>query len=242
MAEAYLPRLRRRWYSPVALLHSLVVRPKIILAVLAAIVAFAATPDGWSAPVRAALAWNAGGLAYLAGALRAMLACDSARIRRRAAQQDDSAIVILLIVLTAIAASFVSIAFLIGEVWAAAGAGKLEYLGLAVLTIVISWCVTQVVFTLHYAHEYYAPPERQQDAERGLVFPDDDKPDYWDFLYFAVTIGAASQTSDTAIRSKSMRRLVTLHAAVAFFFNTMVLALMVNLAAGLLPYGVQGLR
>ena len=35
------------------------------------------------------------------------------------------------------------------------------------------------------------------------------------------------------INSKSFRRLATLHAIVSFFFNTMVLALTINLAASL---------
>lgn len=235
MTGAHLPRLRRRWYNPIAVARAFAVRPKIILAVLAAAAALFAMPQAWSAPVRAALAWDVGGLVYLSGALRAMATYDSTRIRRRASLQDDSAIVILAVVLTAIAASFVAIAFLVGEVAELAPHERLAYLGLAVLTIFVSWSVTQAVFTLHYAHEFYAPPERHHDAAGGLIFPEEAAPDYWDFLYFAVTIGAASQTSDTAVRSRSMRRLVTLHAVVSFFFNTMVLALMVNMAASLLP-------
>jgi uncharacterized membrane protein len=87
---------------------------------------------------------------------------------------------------------------------------------------------------LHHAHEYYAPPERQAEAAGGLDFPGGTDPDYWDFLYFSTGIGAASQTSDVSIHSKLMRRLVTLHSIVSFFFNTMVLALSINLASGLI--------
>jgi uncharacterized membrane protein len=72
------------------------------------------------------------------------------------------------------------------------------------------------------------------EAAGGLIFPGDNRPDYWDFLYFSTSIGATSQTSDTAIRSKALRRLVTLHAVVSFFFNTTVLALTINLAASLI--------
>jgi uncharacterized membrane protein len=68
----------------------------------------------------------------------------------------------------------------------------------------------------------------------GLDFPDDETPDYWDFLYFATSIGAASQTSDVAIRTKALRRLVTLHAVISFFFNTAVLALVINIGASLI--------
>ena len=68
----------------------------------------------------------------------------------------------------------------------------------------------------------------------GLEFPRDNSPDYWDFFYFATSIGAASQTSDIAIRTKALRRLVTLHAIISFFFNTAVLALAINIGASLI--------
>jgi len=67
-----------------------------------------------------------------------------------------------------------------------------------------------------------------------LAFPSDPVPDFWDFFYFATSIWATSQTSDVAIKTKSLRRIVTLHAVVSFFFNTTVLALTINLAASLI--------
>ena len=98
----------------------------------------------------------------------------------------------------------------------------------------LSWLVTQVVFTFHYAHEFYRPDDTAQMLAGGLEFPKDDSPDYWDFFYFATSIGAASQTSDVAIRTKALRRLVTLHAVISFFFNTAVLALAINIGASLI--------
>jgi uncharacterized membrane protein len=68
----------------------------------------------------------------------------------------------------------------------------------------------------------------------GLDFRGDRNPDYWDFFYFATSIGAASQTSDVSIHTKPLRRLVTLHAIISFFFNTAVLALTINLAASII--------
>ena len=68
----------------------------------------------------------------------------------------------------------------------------------------------------------------------GLIFPEERQPDYWDFFYFATSIGAASQTSDVSIRSKHLRRLVTLHAIISFFFNATVLALAINIGASLI--------
>ena len=165
-------------------------------------------------------------------AFRVMLTCNADRIRARAARQDDSAMVILVIILLAITMSFVAIAGLLGE--AKAAPHRVLNLGLAAATIILSWTVTQVVFTLHYAHEYYRPSGGPRAFAEGLDFRGDRTPDYWDFFYFATSFGAASQTSDVSILTKSLRRLATLHAIISFFFNTAVLALTINLAASMI--------
>lgn len=54
------------------------------------------------------------------------------------------------------------------------------------------------------------------------------------FFSFSFVGGAASQTSDGAITSKPIRRLAVLHGTFAFAFNTLLLALTVNVAASLL--------
>jgi uncharacterized membrane protein len=228
----------RHWYNPVAIASSLLLRPKVLLAVLVGSVVFLLSPRQEGLAVSLSLAWVAGGLAYLALALRIMWQYGTHEIRERAAAQDDSAVVILCLILAAIGASFVAIAGALSQVKGPDGVVHGWYLALAAATIVTSWSVTQVAFALHYAHEFYAPTDGQEEAEKGLAFPDDDEPDYWDFLYFSTAIGATSQTSDTGLRAKTMRRLVTLHGIISFFFNAMILALTINLASGL----VQGLN
>ena len=70
---------------------------------------------------------------------------------------------------------------------------------------------------------------------RGIDFPGDETdPDYTDFLYFALTIAATSQTSDVAVTTREVRRWVTVQTLLAFAFNTALLALAINIAAGLL--------
>jgi uncharacterized membrane protein len=155
-------------------------------------------------------------------------------IREKAAQADESGVVILALILMAIISSFAAIVGLISHAKDAAPEQKALYIGLVVATILISWTVMQVTFSLHYAHAHYAPRNQRKDGGGGLEFPDDSEPDYWDFFYFATSFGAASQTSDVMIRAKNLRRIATLHAIVAFFFNTAVLALAINLAASLI--------
>ncbi|MDX7952300.1 DUF1345 domain-containing protein [Lichenihabitans sp. Uapishka_5] len=95
---------------------------------------------------------------------------------------------------------------------------------------------TQIIFALHYAHEYYAPDKatpEEDDVIGGLAFPGGEEPDNWDFVHFAIVIGVASQTADIAFTAKRLRRIGTVHSVISFAFNTAVLALTINLLAGL---------
>jgi uncharacterized membrane protein len=208
------------------------IRPRFYFSALAGIAALLLLPGDWPAGVREAVAWNLGAVTYLILAFRLMLTCTGEVLRAHAARQDDSGVVILVIILLAITASFISIAGLLAA--AKDAPNKSLNLGLAAATIVLAWTVTQVVFTIHYAHEYYRPGGGAKAIAEGLDFRGDRNPDYWDFFYFATSFGAASQTSDVTILTKPLRRLATLHAMISFFFNTAVLALTINLAASLI--------
>lgn len=234
MPTGLSPAHARRWYSPRAIMLSILVRPRLYLAVAAAIITLLVLPSSFSMNVREAIAWIIGGVVYLAVAGNTMRTCGPDIMAKNAARQDDSRIVILTLILLAIGSSFASIVGLLNEAKTAAQNVKWLYLVLAAGTIIISWTVTQVVFTLHYAHEFYRPAHGIRDPQGGLDFPGEKNPDYWDFVYFATSIGATSQTSDVAVRSRPLRRLVTIHAVVSFFFNATVLALMINLAASLI--------
>jgi uncharacterized membrane protein len=102
-------------------------------------------------------------------------------------------------------------------------------LALATVTIALSWAAVHTTFALHYAHEYY-----RGDKPGGLDFPsghDDEKPDYWDFVYFSFVIGMTAQVSDVGVTDKIIRRTATVHGIISFVFNTALVALMVNIAA-----------
>src|SRR3990167_4616450 len=96
----------------------------------------------------------------------------------------------------------------------------------------LSWTFIHLIFTLHYAHAFYQHGDHGKDRG-GLIFPGETEPDYWDFLHFALIIGVASQTADVQIADRGIRRLSTVHSLTAFVFNTVILALAVNLAVGL---------
>jgi uncharacterized membrane protein len=115
--------------------------------------------------------------------------------------------------------------------------GQWSHIALAAATIVCSWLVTHTMFALHYAHAYYGDADGNPDTidrAGGLEFPSTEHPDYWDFLYFSFVVGMTCQTSDVQVSRSGMRRLCLAQGVLAFFFNTVILALSINIAAGLL--------
>lgn len=98
---------------------------------------------------------------------------------------------------------------------------------LVTLSLGVAWTFANTVYSMHYAHLYYGVDHEGRDC-RGIAFPGTDEPTMWDFVYFAFTIGVALQTADVSIQSRRIRRIVTGHAIVSFFFNVGVLALVVN--------------
>jgi uncharacterized membrane protein len=207
-------------------------RPRLFLSIVVGLVAAALAPfvPGDARLVARIIAsWDIGVALYLVLAFALFAKADPAAIRRHAAQQDEGGAAIL--VLTAIAA-LASLGAIIFELIASGKDGRGPWhLGLAILTIALSWAFTHTIFALHYAHEFYA---RNKHKGGGLTFPGDEEPDYWDFLYFSLVIGMTSQVSDVAVTAKPIRRIVLAHGTVSFAFNATLLALAVNIAASAL--------
>ena len=99
------------------------------------------------------------------------------------------------------------------------------------MTVALSWLFLHTVFAFHYAHAYYS---ESAASDRPLEFPGKTEPLYWDFIYFSFICGMTTQVADVVTRTTAMRRLVLGHCILAFFFNTSIIALGVNIAAGLL--------
>lgn len=181
--------------------------------------------DGLS---RAALGGETALAIFVAGSLINMARSEGPdAIRQRAAALDQGGAFVLPL---ALLAAMGSVIVVIGE--AAQATQDLTGALLAVGAVAVSWTFTHIIFALHYAHRFYAP--QAAGVAGGLLFPGEDEPDYWDFLHFSLIIGVASQTADVQIASRPLRRLATVHSLVAFLFNTVVLALTVNLAVTLM--------
>ncbi|MBN9479715.1 MAG: DUF1345 domain-containing protein [Bordetella sp.] len=215
--------------KPVARLFRLHMALWLGLVVTAA--AGAVSPGAWGWPMRLAVAWDAGVAAFLLLTfVRLSRTRSVAAIRARAAELDQAGGAVLPLSLMAAGASVFVIVFMAasgGKPTAAAAA-------LTVATIALSWLFVQMIFALHYAHEFYAPAETGRGDRQGLMFPGEADADYWDFLHFALIIGVANQTADVQISSQTLRRIATVHSVVAWLFNTVILALAVNMAVNLL--------
>lgn len=158
---------------------------------------------------------------------------DARAIRTHAAEADEGRIVVLALILLASAASFGAIAMELIAAKALEGPAQALYIALAFFTVGMSWYFVQLNFALHYAHAYYSRADGRPGDAGGLFFPGKAAPDYWDFLHFSIVIGVASQTADIAFTNKALRRLGTAHSLFAFAFNTVIVALTINLLAGL---------
>ncbi len=213
--------------------HQLKARPILFTSVLVGILSFLLLP-GWLAlheVTRLIVAWNTGVCLYLVLCGIIISGSTQEEIRKRAVLQDQGQLVILALVVLAAIASLTAIVGELAAVREMHGTLKAEHIALAGFTIVSSWLFTHMMFAMHYAHEYYLAGN--QKCGPGLNFPEDTAPDYMDFLYFSAVIGTSGQTADVSFTSKSMRRVGLVHCVLAFFFNTTVLALTINIAAGL---------
>ena len=229
------PDDRARPRHPRLLLVRLVhTRPRLFIAALLAIALAVLLPPQVSShsATRWLIAWNAGAWLYIVLAIVMMVRSSHHNMRRRAQLQDDGQRVILLLVVLAAVASLAAIAGELAVVKDMHGLIKQAHIGLSLLTVMSSWTFIQIMFTLHYAHDYYAAA--CHGHKPGLQFPEDTDPDYGDFFYFAAIIGTSGQTADVAFVTKAMRRVGSLHCILAYLFNTTVLALLINIAASLL--------
>jgi len=211
----------RKLPKPVRVVYA---RPRTFTSIAVGIVAFFLMPGSLRLVTRLLIGWDIFVTFYLVLAYIMMFRCDLAHIRRNAVLQDDGRFLILLV--TALGA-FASIAAIVFELGATQRSGP--QLALATLTIVLSWATVHTTFGLHYAHDYYRGAK-----PGGLQFPSGDEhdhADYWDFVYFSFVIGMTAQVSDVGITDKIIRRTATAHGIISFFFNTALLALMVNIAA-----------
>jgi uncharacterized membrane protein len=184
---------------------------------------------GWATHIVAG--WDAGAAALLAMVWILILAADPVETRCRAASVDPGRTAVWILVLGASALSLFAAAALMRHAHVIAPEGGVVLIVASLLAVITAWFLTHTGFTLRYAHLYYRDDD---EGEGGLSFPGDRKPSDFDFAYFAFTVGMCFQVSDVSVTSPQIRRAVLGHALLSFAYNTVILALALNLLFGML--------
>ncbi|MBV7515523.1 DUF1345 domain-containing protein [Pseudomonas sp. PDM25] len=174
--------------------------------------------------------WNAGVWAYLILMLWLTARAKAPDVKRIAEVEDENAGLVLFIVSIAAIASLATIAFELAGSRELETTRKLLHYGFTALTVIGSWLLIGVIFSVHYARLFYtwAGKDPALRFAEGLTTPN-----YWDFLYFSFTISAAVQTSDVGVATRDLRKIVLAQTLIGFLFNTAILGFSINIAAGL---------
>mgnify|MGYP000844859633 CR=1 FL=1 len=181
-------------------------------------------------PVAVLTGWNAGAVCLLALAWLSIASCNQAQTHHRAAADDPGrTLVYVIITLTSVASLFAA-TVLARRAEQIAPDRHGQVIALCLLAVILSWTLTHTSFTLRYAHLYY---REDDEGVGGIDFPGDDgPPTFFDFAYFAFTLGMCFQVSDCSVTAPRVRRAVLVHAVLSFAYNTLILAFTLNLVFG----------
>jgi uncharacterized membrane protein len=171
-------------------------------------------------------------LTYIATVLYRLPRLTKAYLRAHADQSDVPGYVLLALALLVLAISAVSLFGLLNS-----GTEHAFFdLALGIAAVMLGWLGIHTMLAFHYAFEYYGTDEASapgKDGRKphigGLDFPGTEQPDALSFLYFSFVVAMTAQVSDVTVTSNAMRRLVLQHGLLSFFFNTVILAMAVNI-------------
>jgi uncharacterized membrane protein len=210
--------------------HAPAMRRAVIVACIGLIVAVVLL---WFATWELAVlaGWDAAALAFLLSIWPIILRADSSNAEQWARREDETRGSATLLLLGASVASLLGVGFVISLAGRESGPPRVLLVGVAVLTVVLSWTVVNTVYTLRYADLHFG------SRAVGIAFGDSagqERPTYRDFAYVAFTIGMCYQVSDTTVRDSRIRRTVLFHALLSYLFGVVIVGGSVNLIAGLL--------
>jgi uncharacterized membrane protein len=206
----------------------------IVSLILAVIVYLLIMGSNLDILVKVMIAWSVFAFSYIITSWIVFFGQKPAQIRELSKQEDGSRLYVFsLIVITSFASLVTVLLLMLSQ--NAKETPQIVFIPVAICGMLFSWIMVHTIFGFHYAHLYYGDDtnDSAKHAE-GLEFPGEKKPDYVDFAYFSFVIGMTFQVSDTAVTSRAIRRLVLLHGLLSFGLNTFVVALTINLIAGLL--------
>jgi uncharacterized membrane protein len=202
---------------------------RVAIAAAVGVAAFAVVVTRHSVASAAFVAWDLAGMVLLGLLWWVVARADPEQTRSRAGADDPGRTLVYVAVIVTSAVSLLAATILVRNARAVVPDLRELAVALCLLSVALAWTMTHTAFAFRYAHLYY-----RDDAEGigGITMPGDGAPTYFDFAYFAFTIGMCFQVSDMSVTSRQIRRAVLLHAAVSFGYNTVILAFVLNLAFG----------
>lgn len=176
------------------------------------------------------IGWNSGVWTYLVLMLWLTVRSRADDVKRIAEVEDENAGLVLFIVCIAAIASLATITLELAGSKDLETSRRLLHYGFTGMTVIGSWLLIGVIFSVHYARLFYTWNGKDPALRfaEGLLTPN-----YWDFLYFSFTIGVAVQTSDVGVATRGLRKIVLAQSLIGFLFNTAILGFSINIAAGL---------
>jgi uncharacterized membrane protein len=151
---------------------------------------------------------------------------DAEQTCRWVTREDPTRWVADAVILSASIASLGGVGYVVAA-GSRSGAAAIEAAIVGILTVAASWFAVHTLFTVHYARLYYS------GDPGGINFHDPEPPRFRDFAYVAYTVGMTYQVSDTEIGLTSIRATVLRHALLSYLLGAVVLAVTINLIAGL---------
>jgi uncharacterized membrane protein len=211
-------------------------RPRLFVGLLCGLAAIPLLPHDIRGTTQAVVAWDIGVVVYLvlSGFLFTTERLD--RMAEDAAAQEEGEWTIFWLTVAVVTFSFVAIISEFANISKDMPPHqRSEHVVLVAVTLFVSWLMTHTTFAFRYAHEFYeVDDDSTAGISGGLEFPGEKQPDYLDFLYFSLVLGMTFQVSDVQITARKFRRMAIAHGLLSFLFNTIILALTVNIAASLL--------
>lgn len=183
------------------------------------------------------ITWIAFSASLLISSWVIILSFHPEEVKAIADKEDSSGAFIFIFIVMAAFFSLFAIIILLHSIPTESKRGLSIHMILAVTSVSCSWLLIHTLFVLRYAHLYYMPDNKNNDNNAnnsGLDFPNEKEPDYLDFAYFSFVLGMTFQVSDVAITSKHIRRLALLHGLISFVYNTVIVALSINILSGII--------
>jgi len=231
-----MPETKHKILHLFVLIKRLDSKHRLYIALSVALLVLVLTSNYVAFPINLMITWLAYSGCTLIFTWITILYSHPLEVSKMAPMHDSSRTLVFMFVVGAAIISLLAVIVLLqSTVGLSKEAARLHIL-LSITCVVFAWFLVHTIFTLRYAHYYYsgaeAGPLQKYKLPGGLDFPGESKPDYLDFAYFSFVIGMTFQVSDVEIKSRRIRRLALLHGLISFAFNTVIVALVINVILG----------